>query len=372
MSGEVVNYPRVPVKKKPQEFDGKVSWEAYQAQFDLLAEQNGWDDKQCAAQLATSLKTMEVLSQLAEEQSSYMSLVKVLGRSYVKSLQERLMEINHQVQGALEFSGEVMKHNHDVKASQVCYKDGDKVWLYNPLRKKGQYTLEDSEEQSPTTDGNQIGDPGRTQDRTELGNSTMDQEEEHCSLVAELDAHIETQAIQATQYRAVQKTVSSYLNRSPHTGTRGNTDQVQACVGLHGAVFETQISAPRVHISVSTMASSEELIEAVRSERVLYDTRHCDYMKSKLKDGIWERIAEALQYKDDMASSLEDLTFLALGAAAAVYAVAEIEKPKRRKRVKQWLMKRNELSHDSLLNELKLEPGDWFNYLRMDEETYLL
>ncbi|KAG7169885.1 putative Zinc knuckle-containing protein 2 [Homarus americanus] len=55
-SSEMMNYPRVPVKKKPVEFDGKVSWEAYQAQFELLAEQNGWDDKQCAVQLATSLK----------------------------------------------------------------------------------------------------------------------------------------------------------------------------------------------------------------------------------------------------------------------------------------------------------------------------
>ncbi|KAG7168477.1 hypothetical protein Hamer_G002544 [Homarus americanus] len=159
--------------------------------------------------------------------------------SYVKSLQERLTEVQHQVRGALEFSGEVMKRNHDVKASQVCYKDGDMVWLYNPLRKKGQspklqspqegsYTvveclsdvtyrirgrgkpqpkvvhvnhlwqyhgphwaravhLEDSEEQSPTTDEDHTGDPGRTQGRTDPGNPTMVQEEEHCSLLAELD-----------------------------------------------------------------------------------------------------------------------------------------------------------------------------------------
>ncbi|KAG7161451.1 hypothetical protein Hamer_G029655, partial [Homarus americanus] len=76
-SGEVTNYPRDPIKKKPQEFDEKVSWEAYQAQFELLAEQNGWDDKQCAVQLATSFKgaAMEVLSQLTGEgRCSYMSL----------------------------------------------------------------------------------------------------------------------------------------------------------------------------------------------------------------------------------------------------------------------------------------------------------
>ncbi|KAG7164573.1 putative pol Retrovirus-related Pol polyprotein from transposon-like 23 [Homarus americanus] len=57
--------------------------------------------------------------------------------SYVKSPQERLAEVHHQIRGALEFFGEVMKRNHDVKASQFCYTDGDKVWLYNSLRKKG-------------------------------------------------------------------------------------------------------------------------------------------------------------------------------------------------------------------------------------------
>lgn len=35
------------------------------------------------------------------------------------------------------------------------------------------------------------------------------------------------------------------------------------------------------------------------------------------------------------------------------------------------MLKRKIFSHVNLLAELKLEPGDWFNYLRMDEETYL-
>ena len=33
-------------------------------------------------------------------------------------------------------------------------------------------------------------------------------------------------------------------------------------------------------------------------------------------------------------------------------------------------MKRDSLSHEGLLNELRLEPVDYFNYLRMDEQTY--
>ena len=29
---------------------------------------------------------------------------------------------------------------------------------------------------------------------------------------------------------------------------------------------------------------------------------------------------------------------------------------------KDWLLKRNNLSHINLLKELKLEPGDWYNW----------
>lgn len=44
------------IRKKPQEFDGRISWEAYRGQFELLAARNNWDDMQCAVHLATSLK----------------------------------------------------------------------------------------------------------------------------------------------------------------------------------------------------------------------------------------------------------------------------------------------------------------------------
>lgn len=44
----------------------KVFWEAHRAQFELLADRNGWVDKKCVIQLATILKggALEVLSQL--------------------------------------------------------------------------------------------------------------------------------------------------------------------------------------------------------------------------------------------------------------------------------------------------------------------
>ena len=37
---------------------------------------------------------------------------------------------------------------------------------------------------------------------------------------------------------------------------------------------------------------------------------------------------------------------------------------------KPWLLKRDSLSHEGLLNKLRLEPVDYFNYVQMDEQTY--
>jgi len=80
-----MGYMGLPLRKKPQEFDCRVSWEAYRAQFELLAGQNGWDDQQCAVQLATSLKgaALEVLAQLDNaERRSYLRMAQALGRRY--------------------------------------------------------------------------------------------------------------------------------------------------------------------------------------------------------------------------------------------------------------------------------------------------
>lgn len=42
----------------------------------------------------------------------------------------------------------------------------------------------------------------------------------------------------------------------------------------------------------------ETLIEAVRHYKVLFDTSHVDYMKIKLKNEIWEKIASELKLKN--------------------------------------------------------------------------
>uniref|UniRef100_A0A0L8FGB1 CCHC-type domain-containing protein n=1 Tax=Octopus bimaculoides TaxID=37653 RepID=A0A0L8FGB1_OCTBM len=73
------------LQKKPQEFDGKVSWEVYWIQFEMLADHNDWDEGQSAVQLATSLKgpALEVLGQLLKaDRNRYSALAEVLNRKY--------------------------------------------------------------------------------------------------------------------------------------------------------------------------------------------------------------------------------------------------------------------------------------------------
>ncbi|XP_050693915.1 protein enabled homolog [Eriocheir sinensis] len=43
-------------RRKPAEYDGKVAWEAYVAQFEMLAAAQGWDEGEKALQLATALR----------------------------------------------------------------------------------------------------------------------------------------------------------------------------------------------------------------------------------------------------------------------------------------------------------------------------
>ncbi|XP_050710062.1 uncharacterized protein LOC126994834 [Eriocheir sinensis] len=72
-------------RRKPAEYDGKVTWEAYVAQFEMLAATQGWDEAEKALQLATALRgpSVEVLGHLPPAQrSSYGSMAEALRRRF--------------------------------------------------------------------------------------------------------------------------------------------------------------------------------------------------------------------------------------------------------------------------------------------------
>ena len=72
-------------RRKPQEYDGRVPWDAYHAQFEILAEAQAWDSRGRAVQLVSSLKgvAVEVLSQLTLlQRTSYDCVVAALERRY--------------------------------------------------------------------------------------------------------------------------------------------------------------------------------------------------------------------------------------------------------------------------------------------------
>ena len=77
--------PKYGLRHRPQEFDGSVSWEAYRAQFELLADARCWSSKEKALQLVGALKgsALEVLNQLpASQRASYSSVSAALDRRY--------------------------------------------------------------------------------------------------------------------------------------------------------------------------------------------------------------------------------------------------------------------------------------------------
>ena len=57
---------------------------------------------------------------------------------YVRTQSDRMRAVRVQVERNLKTSAGTMKQRKDLKATLEPLKEGDKVWLYNPKRKKGQ------------------------------------------------------------------------------------------------------------------------------------------------------------------------------------------------------------------------------------------
>ena len=95
------------VKRKPSEFDGKVAWEAYLAQFEMLAAAQAWSDGECAIQLVSSLRgqALEVLAHLTPVQrADYSCVVGALERRFGQHLQAEVYRarLRGRVRGAGE------------------------------------------------------------------------------------------------------------------------------------------------------------------------------------------------------------------------------------------------------------------------------
>ena len=69
-----------------------------------------------------------------------------------------------------------------------------------------------------------------------------------------------------------------------------------------------------------------------------------------------------MDFRDD------ELDFLALLAVS--YVISKKQRRKRKQWCKQWMERKNRFTHTNLLSELKEEPSDYMNYLRMKESVY--
>lgn len=73
------------LRRRPQEFNGSVSWEAYRDKLQMLAEARGWGRPNMALQLVGALKggALEILNQLpARKRTSFSSVTAALERLY--------------------------------------------------------------------------------------------------------------------------------------------------------------------------------------------------------------------------------------------------------------------------------------------------
>ena len=81
---------------KPNMYDGQTSWEAYYAQFCIIADMNGWRDPEKAAFLATSLKgtALQVLANLASDRrQDFRSLVAALDSRFGTSHRTEISKV---------------------------------------------------------------------------------------------------------------------------------------------------------------------------------------------------------------------------------------------------------------------------------------
>ncbi|KAG0713289.1 hypothetical protein GWK47_016526 [Chionoecetes opilio] len=89
-----------PGRRKPSEFDGKVAWEAYLAQFEFLADAQDWGGTERAIQLVASLRgaALEVLAHLTPlQRTSYSSVVEALRRRFGHHQQAEVFRANLKV-----------------------------------------------------------------------------------------------------------------------------------------------------------------------------------------------------------------------------------------------------------------------------------
>ena len=81
---------------KSNMYDGQTSWEAYYAQFCIIADMNGWRDSEKAAFLATSLKgtALQVLANLASDgRQDFRSLVAALDSRFGTSHRTEISKV---------------------------------------------------------------------------------------------------------------------------------------------------------------------------------------------------------------------------------------------------------------------------------------
>lgn len=125
---------------------------------------------------------------------------------------------------------------------------------------------------------------------------------------------------------------------------------VKACrrIVLTRYTFGSTSTPPPQHIrGPYTLGSPDAALSQLRSVQKEIRPHTNPVVSSRQHQSCWHFV----EGRPALFSALEEETIMALEATAAIYIAEKLNKPKRNKRkwMKGWLTKRNELSHDTLL-----------------------
>ena len=62
-------------------------------------------------------------------------------KNYSSQLENQLRGMNHLVRGRLKIASDKMKTGYDIRSNCVGFQEGDQVWLFNPKRRRGRFSL---------------------------------------------------------------------------------------------------------------------------------------------------------------------------------------------------------------------------------------
>ena len=118
------------------------------------------DCKHCARKGCKTVETVKAVQSIPhiDTRSAQEADPDIAGKLVWEELADRLHKVHEMVKDQLRIASDRMKTRDDVRTDDVLFDPGDKVWLYNPTRKKGRSPKLQSDWEGPCVIEKRIND----------------------------------------------------------------------------------------------------------------------------------------------------------------------------------------------------------------------